>query len=49
MTPTTPTGSRVISARAVSGVGAISSYTLSTASPYQRMQLAALLTSTPLA
>jgi hypothetical protein len=49
MMPTTPTGSRVISASACAPVGAISSYTLSTASPYQRMQLAALFTSTPLA
>ena len=46
MTPTTPTGSRVIRASDWLPVGAISSYTLSTASPYQRMQLAALLTST---
>ena len=46
MMPTTPTGSRVISASELLGVGAISSYTLSTASPYQRMQLAALFTST---
>ena len=34
-TPTTPSGSRVIRARASLGVGAISSYILSIASPYQ--------------
>ncbi len=37
---TTPTGSRVISASASAAVGAISSYTLSTASAYQRIQAA---------
>ena len=46
MTPTTPSGSRVIKASACDAVGAISPYTLSMASPYQRMQLAVLLTST---
>src|SRR5215472_4434898 len=38
MAPTTPTGSRVMSASAPGPVGATSSYTLSTASAYQRRQ-----------
>jgi hypothetical protein len=46
MAATTPTGSRVIKASELPGVGAISPYTLSIASPYQRMQFAASETST---